>query len=106
MPRPAAAQLMTGLAFGIAILVALTWFNYNSLVQSEELVKNKWADVEVQYQRRMDLIPNLVETVKGAAKYEQDTLTRIVTARNSWATARSAGNVAGEIEAARAVDSQ
>lgn len=54
---------------------------YNSMVKLDENVKNKWANVQSDYQRRSDLIPNLVNTVKGAANFEQKTLTDIVEAR-------------------------
>lgn len=54
---------------------------YNALVQQDEVVKNKWGAVQSQYQRRADLIPNLVSTVKGAANFEQETLTRVIEAR-------------------------
>lgn len=54
---------------------------YNGLVGKDEVVKNKWADVQTQYQRRADLIPNLVNTVKGAADFEKTTLTQVIQAR-------------------------
>lgn len=54
---------------------------YNSMVSLDENVKAKWANVQSDYQRRADLIPNLVNTVKGAANFEQETLTRVVEAR-------------------------
>jgi LemA protein len=54
---------------------------YNGMVKLDENVKNKWANVQSDYQRRADLIPNLVNTVKGAANFEQKTLTDIVEAR-------------------------
>ncbi len=54
---------------------------YNSMVNLDENVKAKWANVQSDYQRRSDLIPNLVSTVKGAANFEQETLTRVVEAR-------------------------
>lgn len=54
---------------------------YNSMVKLDESVKNKWANVQSDYQRRADLIPNLVNTVKGAANFEQETLTKLVEAR-------------------------
>jgi LemA protein len=54
---------------------------YNSLVQQDEVVKNKWGAVQSQYQRRADLIPNLVSTVKGAANFEKETLTQVMEAR-------------------------
>lgn len=54
---------------------------YNSLVKLDENVKGKWGNVQSEYQRRSDLIPNLVSTVKGAANFEQETLTRVIEAR-------------------------
>jgi LemA protein len=54
---------------------------YNSLVVRNEAVSKAWSTVESQYQRRYDLIPNLVETVKGSAKFEKETLTDVVNAR-------------------------
>lgn len=54
---------------------------YNNMVNLDEDVKAKWANVQSDYQRRADLIPNLVNTVKGAANFEQETLTKVVEAR-------------------------
>ena len=54
---------------------------YNGLVQKDQNVKGKWANVESDYQRRSDLIPNLVNTVKGAANFEKSTLEAVVNAR-------------------------
>jgi LemA protein len=54
---------------------------YNSLVSQEENVERAWGDVQTQYQRRADLIPNLVNTVKGAANFEQETLESVTNAR-------------------------
>ena len=51
---------------------------YNGLVQKDQNVKGKWANVESDYQRRSDLIPNLVNTVKGAANFEQETITQVI----------------------------
>lgn len=67
-------------------LVILSLFSscgYNTMVKQQEGVEAAWAQVDVQYQRRNDLIGNLVETVKGYAKYEQETLTKVVEARAS-----------------------
>jgi LemA protein len=55
---------------------------YNSMVKKDEVVKQSWANVESQYQRRSDLIPNLVNTVKGYADFEQETLTKVIEARS------------------------
>jgi len=66
----------------LAILALLSlWGSYNRLVQLDEAVKSAWAQVENVYQRRADLIPNLVETVKGARDFEKETLTAVVEAR-------------------------
>ena len=67
----------------IGLFTALSFSScgYNTLVNLEENVKGKWAQVENAYQRRADLIPNLVNTVKGAANFEQETLTQVIEAR-------------------------
>jgi LemA protein len=62
-------------------VVAFSGCGYNNLVKLDEDVKTKWNQVETQYQRRADLIPNLVSTVKGAAKFENETLTNVIEAR-------------------------
>ncbi|HVI46276.1 MAG TPA: LemA family protein [Chitinophaga sp.] len=70
----------------IIVLVLLGLFGcskYNGLVQQDENVKNKWGAVQSSYQRRADLIPNLVSTVKGAANFETETLTKVIEARAS-----------------------
>ena len=65
----------------IAAAMSLSSCSYNSMVKMDENVKTKWAAVQSQYQRRSDLIPNLVNTVKGAANFEKSTLTAVVEAR-------------------------
>lgn len=67
----------------VIVLVALWGISsYNGLVGMDENVTNKWANVETQYQRRSDLIPNLVNTVKGYAKHESQTLEAVMAARS------------------------
>ena len=56
---------------------------YNTMVELSEAIPKEWAQVETQYQRRADLIPNLVNTVKGYANFEQETLTKVIEARAS-----------------------
>ena len=75
----------------IAILVIAIIAIYNNLVRLRQKVKNSWSQIDVQLQRRFDLIPNLVETVKGYMKHENEVLTRVAELRTSWA---SAGTVA------------
>ncbi len=60
---------------------------YNSLVRLRQKVKNSWSQIDVQLQRRFDLIPNLIETVKGYMKHESDVLTKVTELRTSWANA-------------------
>lgn len=66
---------------GLSTALSFSSCGYNTLVDLEENVKGKWAQVENAYQRRADLIPNLVNTVKGAADFEQETLTQVIEAR-------------------------
>jgi LemA protein len=65
----------------ILILGGCACSGYNGLVSKDENVKGKWGNVQSDYQRRSDLIPNLVNTVKGAANFEQTTLTQVIEAR-------------------------
>jgi LemA protein len=69
----------------VAVLVAITLFStcssYNGIVTKDETTKSKWGAVETQYQRRTDLITNLVNTVKGAANFEKSTLVEVTEAR-------------------------
>jgi len=65
----------------VFVLYRLFAGTYNSLVDRQETVSNSWAQVENQYQRRADLIPNLVNTVKGYADFEKETLTQVIQAR-------------------------
>ena len=69
---------------GAIVVVVLLWgvTGYNGLVTMDEGVQNQWANVETQYQRRADLIPNLVSTVKGYATHEKSTLAEVVKARS------------------------
>lgn len=79
---------MKKLLIPIAILTVVGIFiytkavgTYNMFVQKEEVINGQWAEVQTQYQRRADLIPNLVNTVKGYAEFEQETLTGVIEAR-------------------------
>ncbi|MBI2559179.1 LemA family protein [Candidatus Woesearchaeota archaeon] len=92
-----------GIAGGMILLLVI-WYvgTYNSLIRLNEDVNGKWAQVETQYQRRVDLIPNLVNTVKGAANFEQKTLTDITNARSQW---QAAVGPQAKVEAANNVES-
>jgi LemA protein len=70
------------LAAVVAMFSLTSCGTYNGMVEQEEAVKSAWSNVETQYQRRADLIPNLVSTVKGYASHEESTLTAVVDARS------------------------
>lgn len=72
-------KILTGLV--LLATLTLTGCGYNQIQSQDEQITSSWAEVLNQYQRRADLIPNLVSTVKGEAKFEQDTLTKVVDAR-------------------------
>ena len=74
---------------GIIIIIGI-WIglSYNNLVKSDEACVKQWSNVETQYQRRLDLIPNLVNTVKGYASHEKETLTEVTQARNLASNAK------------------
>ena len=73
----------------IVLLVAFVVGKYNKLVSTRNKVKDGWAQIDVQLKRRADLIPNLVETVKGYTKHESETLEAVISARNSFNTAHT-----------------
>ena len=70
------------LLVALVALVSLNSCGYNTMTEKEEAVNKAWSNVENQYQRRSDLIPNLVNTVKGYAQHEQSTLTAVMEARS------------------------
>ena len=76
------------LAIVVIIIIAIIAM-YNSLVTMRQRVKNAWSQIDVQLQRRFDLIPNLVETVKGYMEHEADVLTKVTDLRSSWAEAKT-----------------
>ncbi len=75
---------VVGILIAIVVLVALyVLMQYNGLVKVRNRIENAWAQIDVQLKRRYDLIPNLVETVKGYATHERATLEAVITARNA-----------------------
>lgn len=81
----------------LAIVILLILFIigiYNGLVMARQKVKNAWSQIDVMLQRRFDLIPNFVETVKGYMKHEENTFTKISELRTSWANAKTVGEKA------------
>lgn len=73
----------------VVVLIIAVIGMYNSLVQSKIKVDNAWSQIDVQLQRRFDLIPNFVETVKGYMTHEKETFEKIASLRTSWANANS-----------------
>lgn len=67
----------------IALIVMFVWATYNKLIQLKNRIQNAWAQINVELKRRYDLIPNLVNTVKGYMKYEKETLEAVIQARNT-----------------------
>lgn len=88
----------TGFIIGGGILVILLiWISssYNTLVKKQEMVKQQWAEVQSTYQRRLDLIPNLVNVVKGVSDFEQGTLDKIAAARANAAAGLTVTELSG-----------
>lgn len=78
---------------GVLLIIGFMGCNgYNGLVKQDEIVKNQWNNVQSDYQRRSDLIPNLVNIVKGAANFEQSTLTQLVEARSKATSVQLKGD--------------
>lgn len=90
------ASAILAIVVVVAFLLVFAFSSYNSLVAAEENVNSKWSQVENQLQRRADLIPNLVETVKGYAAHEQEIFTEVTRAREKLI---SAGSVAEKAQA-------
>ena len=86
----------------IVVLVLYSWSLYNSLVKANENITGQWAQVETQYQRRFDLIPNLVNSVKGIMAQEQKVFGYLAEARTRYA---GAANVDDKVKAANDVES-
>lgn len=87
----------------VILVVAYGWMTYNNLVSARESVDNQWAQVQTQYQRRFDLIPNLVESVKVVMKQEQKVFGDLAEARTRYAGASSVDakvNAASQLEGA------
>jgi len=78
----------------IAVIIIWIISTYNNLVKSRIKVDNAWSQIDVQLQRRFDLIPNFVETVKGYMTHESETLTKIAELRTSWANCSSVADKA------------
>ncbi len=91
--------IIVGAVAGLAIIFIAVWIALrNSLVRLKHLVEEAWSTMDVQLKKRYDLIPNLVETVKGYAKHESGTLEAVIRARNAAMTARGDAKMKAENE--------
>lgn len=87
--------LLAVIAVGVVAIIGL----YNSLIRLKVRVDEAWSDIDVQLKRRYDLIPNLVETVKGYAAHESQTFEKVVQARNAAMAAQAGGDAKKQAEA-------
>lgn len=94
-------KILIGLAIAVVLIIVSLVSVYNGIVTKHETITAKWAQVENQLQRRNDLIPNLVNTVKGYAAYEKTVFEDVTAARSQWA---KAGTMDEKVKAAGAVD--
>jgi LemA protein len=89
---------MVGIILLVVLGILVIWViaKYNSLITLRNQVNNGWKQIDVQLKRRHDLIPNLVETVKGYMQYEQDTLRQVIEARNAAVSAKGVAEAAAK----------
>jgi LemA protein len=106
--KKSSKALKWGIALGV-ILILAGWVvgQYNQLVSLDVEVQNAWAQVETQYQRRADLVPQLVATAKGAAEFEQSTFVAVTEARTKWLETQAdpSASVNEQVAASGAFDS-
>jgi LemA protein len=95
-------KVLIGVLVVVAIIIGVVIYGLNKVVRLDEAVDASWAQVENQLQRRNDLVPNLVNTVKGYAKHERGLFTNVTELRSQWAQARTRGE---KIEAAQGMGS-
>lgn len=92
------------LASALAVITLTASCGFNAVIDRDEAVKAAWAEVQNQYKRRADLVPNLVKVVKGAAKFEQETLQKVVEARSKVAQMKIDPSIAGDAAKLRAFE--
>src|SRR5574344_1505583 len=84
-------NMIIGIVIGAIVLILVIWFfaTYNKLVNLRNKKDDQWSQIEVELKRRADLIPNLIETVKGYASHEKGTLEEVIKARNTYLSAKT-----------------
>ncbi len=97
--------ILIAVAVVLVVLISSVASSYNGFVDKQETVSAAQSNIEIQLQRRADLIPNFVETVKGYSDYEQSTLTAVTEARSAVAKAVNGGDAAAQAEASAQLDS-
>lgn len=90
---------MLWLLIAVVVVVVWLWGTYNTLVKSNVRADEAWSDITVQLKRRFDLIPNLINTVKGYAKHEQEVFENVTKARTAVMNAAEAGDIKGAAQA-------
>lgn len=83
--------MIVGIIIGAIVLILIIWFfsTYNKLIKLRNKKDDQWSQIEVELKRRADLIPNVVETVKGYAKHESGTFEEVIKARNTYISAKT-----------------
>lgn len=91
----------------VLLVIIMAWFvgTYNALISADQNVKQQWAEVQVNYQRRFDLIPNLVNVLKGYTQYERGLLESVTALRSQWMSAQQSGDIGQQMSAANQLES-
>jgi len=107
MAKKLSTNMKIVIGVGVFILVLVLWFvgSYNGLIRSSAEVEESWANVETQYQRRADLIPNLIEVVKESESFQKETFIEVTKLRSQWQSAKSSGNRAEQLQIGEAMGS-
>ncbi|MFA5644053.1 MAG: LemA family protein [Patescibacteria group bacterium] len=87
------------------VLIVMIISMYNGLIRLKNRVDEAWSDIDVQLKRRYDLIPNLIETVKGYAGHERETLEKVIQARNSAMSMQNSSDIEGKLQAENTLSS-
>jgi len=94
MARKMSTGMKVLIGVGIFILIVILWFvgAYNGLIKADANVDESWANVETQYQRRADLIPNLIAVVEESASFQKELFIEVTALRSQWQSAKASGN--------------